>query len=169
MAIPQNKDALLKAINGHFDKLLIELEALPETVTGEMSLEGHARNTLMSVANLVAYLIGWNELVLKWIAKDRLGETIDFPESGFKWNDLGALAQKFYHDYRELPYLQLLERLIKAKHEIAAFVEASNDDVLYGRPWYGKWTLGRMIQFNTASPYNNARGRLRKWSRNKNG
>ncbi|EQB9714967.1 ClbS/DfsB family four-helix bundle protein, partial [Yersinia enterocolitica] len=30
-----------------------------------------------------------------------------------------------------------------------------------------KWTMGRMIQFNTASPYANARGRLRKWLKTK--
>ncbi|MFD0387572.1 ClbS/DfsB family four-helix bundle protein [Tistrella bauzanensis] len=31
------------------------------------------------------------------------------------------------------------------------------------RPWYKTRTLGRMIQLNTASPYRNARGRLRRW------
>ncbi|MFE3838233.1 ClbS/DfsB family four-helix bundle protein [Pseudogemmobacter sonorensis] len=33
------------------------------------------------------------------------------------------------------------------------------------QPWYGKWTKGRMIQFNSTSPYANARGRIRKWLR----
>ncbi|WP_341476959.1 ClbS/DfsB family four-helix bundle protein [Sphingomonas oleivorans] len=31
--------------------------------------------------------------------------------------------------------------------------------------WYGKWTMERMIQFNTSSPYDNAGGRLRKWKK----
>ncbi|WP_353959734.1 ClbS/DfsB family four-helix bundle protein [Corynebacterium atrinae] len=25
------------------------------------------------------------------------------------------------------------------------------------QPWYGKWTMGRMISFNTSSPYADAR------------
>ncbi|EPE9290931.1 ClbS/DfsB family four-helix bundle protein, partial [Escherichia coli] len=40
--------------------------------------------------------------------------------------------------------------------------------ILYGRPWYTKWTMGRMISFNTSSPYANANGRLRKWAKNNN-
>jgi hypothetical protein len=50
----------------------------------------------MSICNLLAYLIGWNELVLKWLFMDASAKTIDFPETGYKWNQLGQLAQKFY-------------------------------------------------------------------------
>ncbi len=50
----------------------------------------------MSPADLVAYLIEWNNLVLKWLDRDDRGEPVDFPGAGFKWNELGLLAQKFY-------------------------------------------------------------------------
>ncbi|HGU7194519.1 TPA: ClbS/DfsB family four-helix bundle protein, partial [Yersinia enterocolitica] len=33
---------------------------------------------------------------------------------------------------------------------------------------YGKWTMGRMISFNTSSPYSNACSRLRKWAKENN-
>lgn len=36
---------------------------------------------------------------------------------------------------------------------------------LYGANWYEKYTAGRMIQFNTASPYKNARSGIRAWLR----
>jgi hypothetical protein len=126
-------------------------------------MEGHAKDTRMSPFDLVAYLTGWNELVLKWLARDDAGAPIDFPETGFKWNELGRLAGKFYRDYEGLPYPHLLDRLQTAKQAILAAVERKNDAALYGRSWYEKWPMGRMIQFNTASPYANARGRLRKW------
>lgn len=38
----------------------------------------------MSPADLVAYLIGWNDLVLKWLDRDDRGEPVDFTEAGFK-------------------------------------------------------------------------------------
>ncbi len=38
----------------------------------------------MSVRNMVSYLLGWNDLVLKWIENDTKGKLIDFPETGFK-------------------------------------------------------------------------------------
>ncbi|WP_414833122.1 ClbS/DfsB family four-helix bundle protein [Afifella sp. YEN Y35] len=168
MAVPTNKDELLKAIDLNFDKLIKDLRGVPRSLVDECSLEGHARGTQMSVADLVAYLVGWNELVLKWLDRDAAGEPVDFPETGFKWNELGRLAQKFYRDYEGVPYPQLIERLAEAKARIVALIEARNNDDLYGHPWYEKWTMGRMIQFNTASPYANARGRLRTWLKTKN-
>jgi hypothetical protein len=168
MAVPASKDELLKAIDSNFDKLINELRNVPLALVDESSLEGHAKGTQMSVANLVAYLVGWNELVLKWLDRDAGGEQIDFPETGFKWNELGRLAQKFYGDYEGIPYGQLLERFETAKARIVSLVQARSNEDLYGRPWYEKWTMGRMIQFNTASPYANARGRLRKWLKARN-
>ena len=165
MAIPQDKAALLSAIDREFARLREELAAVPLDQVGEKSLEGHARGTKMSVADLVAYLVGWNELVLKWLDRDAAGEPIDFPETGFKWSELGRLAQKFYADCEAVPFARLIRRLEAAKQRIVSLVELRSDEELYGRSWYGKWTMGRMIQFNTASPYRNARARLRKWKK----
>ncbi len=90
---------------------------------------------------------------------------MDFPETGFKWNKLGLLAQKFYADYDALPYDDLLSRLQSVKEKIIKQIESRTDEELYGTLWYQKWTMGRMIQFNTSSPYSNASGRLRKWQK----
>ena len=167
MAIPQDKDALLTFIDSSFEKLAAALAEVPEHLARERSLEGHAKGTQMSACDLVAYLVGWNELVLKWLERDAAGHPIDFPETGFKWNELGKLAQKFYRDHDAVPFAQLLERLNAAKSRIVTAIASRDDATLYQRPWYGKWPMGRMIQFNTASPYANAHGRLRKWSKAK--
>ena len=119
----------------------------------------------MSPADLVSYLIGWNSLVLKWLEQDDRGAAVDFPETGFKWTQLGPLAQKFYADYRHLDWPALLDRLTVAKIRLVDTISARPEDELYGRPWYGKWTKGRMIQLNTSSPYANARARIRAWLR----
>lgn len=163
MAVPQNKAELRHAIETQFDKLCEQLHAIPLEKVHTSGMAGHAKDTQMSPANLVAYLLGWNELVLKWLTRDATGQTIDFPDSGFKWNELGKLAQKFYRDHEGFAWPQLLERLADAKARIVTCIEARDETSLYGRSWYGKWTMGRMIQFNTASPYANACGRLRAW------
>lgn len=167
MAIPQNKAELLEAINASYDRLARDLATMPEHLADEASLDGHAKGTLMSVRDLVSYLVGWNELVLKWHAGRTAGAAVDFPETGFKWSELGRLAQKFYGDYRSLAFPELLQRLGEAKARIVALVESLDDGELYCAPWYEKYTLGRMIQFNTSSPYANARGRLRRWKKAK--
>ncbi|MBZ7921022.1 ClbS/DfsB family four-helix bundle protein [Ensifer adhaerens] len=165
MAVPQTKAELLKAIEVQFAKLMRELEKVPDDKYREPTLDAHTKGTTMSVGDLVAYLIGWGELVVKWIDRDQRGEPVDFPETGYKWNELGKLAQKFYGDSQALSASELLTRLRRSKKTLEAMIESRDDHALYGQPWYGKWTLGRMIQFNTSSPYANASGRLRKWKK----
>lgn len=163
MPVPTSKAELLTAICVNFDKLMADLSKVPEGSARHKTLDGHATGTHMSPADLVSYLIGWNELVLKWLDQDDRGVQIDFPETGFKWNQLGLLAQKFYEDHHALHYPQLLDRLSKAKYRLVETISHRSNEELYGAPWYDKWTKGRMIQFNTSSPYANARGRIRKW------
>lgn len=163
MAVPQDKQQLLDAINTNYEKLLNVIRLVPTHWVNDCTLEGHAKGTQMSAANLVAYLVGWNKLVLKWLDTDAAGKTIDFPETGFKWNQLGQLAQKFYGDYEGIAFEQLLDRLDTAKQQIVSIIQSRDNAELYECLWYEHWTMGRMIQFNTASPYENARVRLRKW------
>lgn len=168
MSVPQTKSELLFAIDKNFSKLMSYLSAIPPELTADSSMEGHAKGTEMSVHDLVSYLLGWNALVVKWITSDAKGMPVDFPETGYKWNQLGLLAQKFYSDYSELSYSSLVTELQAVKNEIVKLIDERSNNILYGKPWYTKWTMGRMISFNTSSPYANANGRLRKWAKNKN-
>lgn len=167
MAIPKDKDELLTAIRDNYEKLEKELSGIPLESTAEKELEGHAKNTLMSVNNLLAYLIGWGQLVLKWNALKDNGMEADFPETGFKWNQLGLLAQKFYSDYETDDHIILNQKLEQTVQDILRLIEGKTNAELYAAQWYGEWTLGRMIQFNTSSPYKNAKERIRKWKKSK--
>ena len=163
MAIPTNKTELQKAIIDNYQKLTAELSDIPIHITILQTLDGHAKNTQMSVHNLVAYLVGWGQLVLKWHDKKSKGIEVEFPDTGFKWNELGLLAQKFYKDYEQDDFSVLIKKLEDTTSEILALIESKTNHELYEMPWYEKWTLGRMIQLNTAAPFKNAKERLRKW------
>ncbi|MCW5549012.1 MAG: ClbS/DfsB family four-helix bundle protein [Opitutaceae bacterium] len=165
MPVPKSKNTLLAAIEGNYQKVRLELESIPDALTRTKSMPGHRKDTMMSVCNLVSYLIGWGELVLKWHRKRDRGGEPDIPETGFKWTELGQLAQKFYADYKTEDFGSLLRRLEKTKGRIVQLVESKDDKALYGSPWYRKCTMGQMIQLNTASPYRNAHGRLRRWKK----
>lgn len=165
MAIPGTKDALLSAIRQNYERLAAEFRTIPPERALEPTLDGHVKDTQISVHDLAAYLLGWGKLVLKWQERRAADLPVDFPETGFKWNELGQLAQKFYRDHSGLHYADLLAQLDRNQADIVALIQTHSDADLYGRAWYEKWTLGRMIQFNTASPYANARSRLRKWKK----
>jgi len=168
MPVPQSKNELISAIQKEFKKVREEFEKIPLGNCLDKTMEGHAKDTFMSPHNLLSYLIGWNELVLKWHEKAKCGEEIDFPETGYKWNQLGLLAQKFYLDYEEIDFQDLLKIFFETKENLLKLIESHSNEELYGVPWYEQWTMGRMIQFNTSSPYNNATRRLRKWQKSHN-
>lgn len=165
MAIPKDKDELLKAIIENYKKLTTELANIPIDLTEKKEIEGHSKNTLMSTNNLVAYLVGWGQLVLKWNDKKSKGLDVDFPDTGFKWNELGLLAQKFYKDYEKDDFETLNEKLAETTNEILKLIESKTNRELYEITWFGKWTLGKMIQLNTSSPFKNAKDRIRKWKK----
>lgn len=165
MAVPNHKEELLTAIRTTYRKLKGELENISEEQAQGTELEGHAKGTKMTVVNLLSYLCGWAELVLKWEERKREGLPVDFPESGYKWNELGKLAQKFYVDYEGNSLKMICAKLDLAVQRILSMIAKKSNNELYNEAWYEKWTLGRMIQFNTSSPYVNARGRIRKWKK----
>lgn len=167
MAIPKDKYELTQAIGDSFKNLNMELVNIPIDLTEKKELEGHSKNTLMSIHDLVAYLIGWGQLVVKWIDRKDKGLEVDFPETGFKWNELGQLAQKFYNDYEKDDFRTLTEKLDRTTHTILNRIESKTNQQLYETAWYGKWSLGKMIQLNTSSPFKNARSRIRKWKKAK--
>ncbi|MFD2034625.1 ClbS/DfsB family four-helix bundle protein [Belliella marina] len=83
MAIPTDKDRLVKAILDDYKKLTTELSTIPIDFTTNKELQGHSKNTLMSINDLVAYLVGWGQLVLKWNDRKSRAVHIDFPETGY--------------------------------------------------------------------------------------
>jgi hypothetical protein len=165
MAIPKNKEELQKAITVNYKKLIDELSDIPIESTIIKDLEGHSKNSYMSINDLVAYLVGWGQLVLKWNDKKSMGLEVDFPETGFKWNELGQLAQKFYKDYENENFKSLVIKLDYTTNEILKLIESKTNKELYEIAWYDKWTLGKMIQLNTSSPFKNAKDRIRRWKR----
>lgn len=165
MAIPQNKEELIAAIVDQYKRLTAEVATIPIELTEAKELEGHAKNTMMSINNLLAYLIGWGELVLKWNDKKTKSLHVDFPETGYKWNELGQLAQKFYADYAKDDFKTLRKKLDVTTQTILQLIESKTNAELYEVAWYDKWTLGKMIQLNTSSPFKNAKDRIRKWKK----
>ncbi|WP_233199687.1 ClbS/DfsB family four-helix bundle protein [Cryobacterium sp. N22] len=163
--MPVSKADLLLAIETTFSSLNTDLDRVPPELAREPVLAGHAKNTTMSPADLVAYLIGWNEQVLLWHERRSASLPDEFPAAGAAWNELGALAQRYYSEHRDESWSELRSRLARANQAVVALVDGYSDDELYGRAWYGTYTMGRMISLNTSSPYLNARGRIRAWLR----
>ncbi|MBB6521518.1 ClbS/DfsB family four-helix bundle protein [Pseudoteredinibacter isoporae] len=162
-SIPQNKDELLNAIEDSYTKILGDYQRVPPSLTRTMGVEGNIKGTVISVSDTLAYLIGWGKLVIKWVEAKQSGRAVDIPETGYKWNQLGPLAEKFHKDYATWDYQALLEEYSVVIHRVLEIIQSCNNEDLYVHTWYEKWTLGRMIQFNTSSPMKNMRTKIRRF------
>lgn len=165
-SVPQSKDELLLAINSIYPKLMRDYQVVPDALSRKCEIEGNIKGTKISVCDTVAYLVGWGKLVLKWHSLKSRGLSVDFPETGYKWNQLGVLAVSFQESYSDWEYKDLLNELDSTINELIALVLSLSNEQLYETTWYEKWTLGRMIQFNTSSPMKNIRAKIRHFNRN---
>lgn len=167
MAIPKNKQELIDDIKATYEKLRPEFADISAEQAREKTIDGQVKNTKMSAHNLLAYLVGWGEMMLDW-DKSYLenGEVPDFQTS-----DYGSLAQKFYAQYENYSYEDLLKKFDETVAKIIKMLESKTNAELYEQVWYTTkssakdYTFGRLVQINTSSPYKNSRGRLRKWKK----
>ena len=94
MAIPASKQELLEALDISYHPLRSELLGFEAELSRKKRLPEH-----QFVYNLVAYQIGWGRLLLGWYQVGLKGQLPELPAKGFKWNQLGDLAQHFYTYY----------------------------------------------------------------------
>ncbi|WP_299943902.1 ClbS/DfsB family four-helix bundle protein [uncultured Microbulbifer sp.] len=160
-SIPMNKQALYDSIQHAYDKLSADYKTIPDSYSRKTGVEGNVKGTEISVCDTLAYLIGWGKLVLKWHKQTSIGQPVTLPATGYKWNQLGKLAQHFHAHYKDWSYPCLLHEFKVTTNKILTLVNSLTEEELYGDNWYRKYTLGRMIQFNTTSPMRNMRTRVR--------
>lgn len=164
-SISQNKQELTLAIQTAFDKLLVDYLEIPSSLSRKASVQGNIKNTEISVCDTLAYLIGWGKLVLKWHERKSKNLLVDFPDTGFQWNELGQLASHFHLHYQDCSYEELIFEFQSTTQDIVQLIDTLSDDELYSPNWYKKYSLGRMIQFNTSSPMKSTRTKIRKFKR----
>ncbi|MFT5759124.1 MAG: hypothetical protein ACI9LM_003878 [Alteromonadaceae bacterium] len=164
-SVPKNKQELVQAIERIKVKLLVEYYSIPEEFVRKRGVEGNLKGTEISVCDTLAYLIGWGKLVLKWYRLTDSGKLVDFPDTDYKWNELGKLAQRFHDDYSDWNYSDLITEFTVTTADVLLLIELLSNDQLYGIAWYEKYTLGRMIQFNTSSAMKNMRTKVRKFKK----
>lgn len=164
-SVPKNKEELQKSISVAFKKILADYSTIPPQISREIGVIGNVKGTEISVSDTISYLIGWGKLVLKWYDLKSKNQPVDFPETGYKWNELGQLAQHFHSEYHDWSYDKLIKEFTATTDRILILVESLDNQKLYGETWFEKYTLGKMIQFNTSSPMVNMRSKVRKFKK----
>ena len=158
MPRPINKTQLLLACQQGYDALENTIASLtPDEITSAEPGE-------WSVKDILAHLHEWQQMLFRWYEAGVHGETPAVPADGFKWNQLPALNQKIYEQYRHQPLNQVLAQWRSSHQQTISLIESlSHEDLitpgLY--PWMNENTLIAYLAANGSSHYEWARKNIR--------
>ncbi len=158
-----NPCTLSQDIRREYDRLVNGIAAIPLSLRTLKKIDGTGGK--VSVADLIAYQIGWGKCLIRWYEAGIKGIMPDMPGEGFtKWNYV-AIARHFQKKYQydsadeQMALFHLV--VLRILEIVATEDQTGNLDRLGVWPWCtlssGKqWPLSKWIRVNTAAPYKRA-------------
>lgn len=123
-------------------------------------------------AQIIAYQLGWTNLILNWEAQEKKGKTVVTPSLDYKWNNLGGLYESFYKQYDKYTLKELSHMFIETENKIIELINTYTDIELFqpgGRKWSSStpsnWPIWKWIHTNTVAPFKSFRTKIRKWKK----
>ncbi|OCG04743.1 ClbS/DfsB family four-helix bundle protein [Gilliamella sp. wkB112] len=162
-----NKQQLLTEINKTAQLFIDEFSSIPESQK-DVLVDGVDRTP----SQMLAYQLGWLNLVKSWDDQELAGENPILPAPGYKWNRLGDLYHEFYKTYQSL---SLQELILSFKQQIKIWnnwIESlsettlfTKDDRNWTKPYPEAWTVAKFIHINSVAPFKSFRTKIRKWKK----
>jgi hypothetical protein len=155
------------------NKLVTLLAQVPHKLRGKKVVEW--TGGAVSVSDVVAYLIGWGELLIDWYENGIDEKEQMMPGEGFDTWDYVGLAKHFYKKYSYKKSEEQEERFFAVVLCITSIVEyehsTGNLKKMGVWPWCtlasGKqWPLEKWVRVNTVAPYKRAAIQLRRLIKN---
>ena len=125
-----------------------------------------------SPAQMLAYQIGWMDLLLDWERDEQSGKTVITPETDLQWAKPGNLHESFYQQWRGFSLQQLQVEFAHRLIGIICLVDSLSDQDFFEpgrRQWASStpaaWPVYKWLHLNTVAPLTTFRTKLRKWKR----
>ena len=148
-------DEELKYFNNTAKLFIDEFSELSEAEKDKL-IEGVDRTP----AQMIAYQLGWLDLVKSWDDAELAGQTPVLPEEGYKWNQLGYSLQEL---------IQLFKQKLATWN---SWIESLDDNTLFTKdarnwtkPYPSAWPVARFIHINSIAPFKSFRTKIRKWKK----
>nr|NSL48011.1 ClbS/DfsB family four-helix bundle protein [Dendrosporobacter quercicolus DSM 1736]SDM63986.1 hypothetical protein SAMN04488502_10682 [Dendrosporobacter quercicolus] len=161
-----SKEALIDAVKKTYALFDKEFDAVPE-----QKLNVRCPEVDRTPQEMLAYQLGWLQLVMGWEQDEADGKTVVTPSPGYKWNQLGPLYQHFYAEYNGYSLQELRELLSGSVEKWCNWVDRLSDKELFTpniRKWTvtnANWPLWKWIHINSVAPFKTFRTKIRKWKK----
>ncbi len=154
---------LIQDIQREKDRLVKMVASTPVSKRSLKVIDGTGGK--VSIADLIAYQIGWAKCLIRWYESGIRGETPEMPGDGFSNWDYVGIAKHFYQKYQydaSHQQMKVFDQVVSQLLEIVKIEQQANQlDQIGIWAWCtlasGKqWPLSKWIRINTASPYKRA-------------
>lgn len=163
------KSPLSKIIKQEYNALVSIISTLDSCHRNTKNIEN--MHEKISVSDLIAYQIGWGNLLIAWYENGLNGKMPQMPGEGFtKW-DYAGIASHFYKKYAFDGGVEQDQALNNVVNNVLALTdheyETGNLDKIGVWDWCTlasgrQWSLSKWIRINTAAPYRRAAALIKK-------
>jgi hypothetical protein len=118
-----------------------------------------------SVKDVLAHLLEWQRMVLKWYAAGVQGKVIPVPAEGLNWAQIPLLNQRIYEAYCDTPLADIQKQFRASHKKMLNTIQGLSDEELFTRgryAWTKNNTLGTYFVSCGSSHYNWARTNIKK-------
>ncbi|MEG2656929.1 MAG: ClbS/DfsB family four-helix bundle protein [Clostridium sp.] len=163
----KNREELILEISNRSKLFIHEFDDIDEK-DKEKLVDGVDRTP----AQMIAYQLGWINLILDWENQEKKGQNVITPAPNYKWNNLGGLYESFYKQYDEYSLKELSIMFVETEDKIIELINTYTDIELFqqgGRKWSSStpfnWAIWKWIHINTVAPFKSFRTKIRKWKK----
>lgn len=138
-------------------KEFTKLDALMAKVPQSLAMEKDADDT--SIKDVIGHRAHWIDLFFTWYEQGQTGAEVPTPAPGYKWNQLKSYNAKLRADQADLGWDAACTMLRTRHAKLVEFMQAHDDQALYGGPMPGPaspWTTGRWAEASGPSHYRSA-------------
>ena len=128
-----NKSELIETIKNNANLFIKEYSDIEETSMNKIDEEIE-----YSPFQMLAFCIGWMDLVLSWEDEEQRGIQKTTLATEWKWNDLDWLYQSFYDRYKKFSLKELVDNFNQKIDSIIQLINNLSDEDLFNegrRDW----------------------------------
>ena len=174
MARPTTKNDLIETAGATYDKLMELLDSMTtEQLTGTFSFDienekGEHWKRDRNIHDVLIHLYEWQQLLLDWVTANQNGENRQFLKEGYNWKTYGGMNVDFVEKHKDSSYDESLALLKESHVKVIALAESLSNEELFAKkvfPWVGGSALGSYFVSTTASHYDWALKKIRKYKK----
>ncbi|WJV18990.1 ClbS/DfsB family four-helix bundle protein [Rossellomorea marisflavi] len=73
--------------------------------------------------DVLMHLYEWHSMLERWYREGMDGDEPSMPAPGYKWRDIGALNQKIWDDYQEVPLNKAIKKVTKSHRWVMNLID----------------------------------------------